>query len=37
VATKLDWLEIRWLAPSNRVDRLVDLPLGRYTTVTEGS
>ncbi len=36
-ATKLDWLEICWPAPSNRVDRLVDLPLGRYTTVTEGS
>jgi enediyne biosynthesis protein E4 len=35
-AKKLDWLEIRWPAPSKRVDRITDLPTGKYTTVVEG-
>ena len=35
-AKKLDWLEIRWPAPSKRVDRIMDLPTGKYTTVVEG-
>jgi hypothetical protein len=35
-AKKLDWLEIRWPAPSKRVDRLTDLPIGKYSTITEG-
>lgn len=33
---KLDWLEIRWPAPSKRVDRLTDVPTGKYSTITEG-
>ena len=33
---KIDWVEIRWPAPSSTVDRLADLPLGRYLTVVEG-
>ena len=35
-ATRLDWLEVRWPAPSTRVDRFTNLPLDRYTTITEG-
>lgn len=36
-ATRLNWLEIRWPAPSNRVDRLADVPIDRYVTVVEGA
>lgn len=36
-ASKLDWLEIRWPLPSGAVQRLTDLPLDRYMTVTEKS
>jgi len=35
-ATKLDWLEIQWPAPSGRTERLTDIPVGRYLTVIEG-
>jgi hypothetical protein len=35
-ATKVDWIEIRWPAPSKRVDRLTDVPVDRYTKVVEG-
>jgi hypothetical protein len=35
-AKKLDWLEIRWPAPSRRVDRLTDLAVDRYVRVVEG-
>jgi enediyne biosynthesis protein E4 len=35
-ATKIDWLEIKWPQPSGRVERLTDLPIDRYVTVTEG-
>jgi len=35
-ATRLDWLEIRWPQPSGRVERLTDVPAGRYLTVVEG-
>jgi hypothetical protein len=35
-SAKLDWLEIRWPAPSNRTDRFTNLPADRYLTVTEG-
>jgi hypothetical protein len=35
-AAKLDWLEIKWPAPSTRVDRFTNLPIDRYVTVTEG-
>jgi hypothetical protein len=35
-ATKLDWLEILWPAPSGRAERYTDIPVGRYLTVVEG-
>jgi hypothetical protein len=35
-ATKLDWLEIQWPAPSGRAERYTDIPIGRYLTVVEG-
>ncbi|ABF39430.1 conserved hypothetical protein [Candidatus Koribacter versatilis Ellin345] len=34
---KIDWVEVRWPAPSGLVERFTDLPLGRYTTIVEGS
>ena len=34
-ATKLDWVEIHWPAPSNRVRRFEDLPVDSYVTLTE--
>ena len=34
-ASKADFVEIRWPAPSKRVTRLTDLPVDRYTTVSE--
>ncbi len=34
-ATKIDSIEIRWPAPSGKTQRLTDLPLDRYITVTE--
>jgi enediyne biosynthesis protein E4 len=33
---QLDWLEIQWPAPSQRVDRFTELPLNRYITIVEG-
>jgi len=33
---RADWVEIRWPAPSTRVDRLTDLPVDRYVTIVEG-
>jgi hypothetical protein len=33
---KIDWVEIKWPAPSTRVDRLTKLPIDRYITVVEG-
>ena len=35
-ATKLDWLEIKWPAPSGKVERFTDMPVDRYVTITEG-
>jgi hypothetical protein len=35
-ATKIDWLEIKWPAPSGRVERLTDVPLDRYIRIVEG-
>jgi hypothetical protein len=35
-ASKLDWLEIKWPAPSKQVDRFTSLPIDRYVTITEG-
>lgn len=34
-APKVDWVEIRWPAPSNVVQRLTDLPIDRYIDVVE--
>ncbi len=34
--SKLDYLEIRWPAPSTKVERLSDLPIDRYITIEEG-
>jgi hypothetical protein len=33
---KVDWLEIRWPRPSERVDRFTSVPINRYITVVEG-
>jgi enediyne biosynthesis protein E4 len=35
-ATKLDWLEIKWPAPSGKVERFTDVPLDKYITIIEG-
>jgi len=35
-ATKVDWLEIRWPAPSRQVDRHTDLAVDRYLEIKEG-
>jgi hypothetical protein len=35
-AAKLDYLEIRWAAPSSKLERLTDLPIDRYITIEEG-
>ena len=35
-ASSLDWLEIKWPAPSTRVDRMEKAPIGRYLRVVEG-
>ena len=35
-ATRLDWLEIRWPAPSGKVERLEGLPVDRYIRIVEG-
>jgi len=35
-ATKVDWVEIKWPAPSGRVERLTEVPVDRYSVVEEG-
>jgi hypothetical protein len=35
-ASKVDWIEIKWPAPSGRVERLTELPIDRYVTIVEG-
>lgn len=35
-AAKVDWLEIRWPAPSSRIERFTDLAIDRYIEITEG-
>jgi hypothetical protein len=32
----VDWLEVRWPAPSDRVERLENVPVDRYIRVAEG-
>jgi hypothetical protein len=34
---KIDQLEIRWPAPSTRVDTFTELPIDRYITIVEGT
>ena len=34
-ADKLDWVEVQWPAPSNRVQRFEDLPVDTYVTLNE--
>jgi enediyne biosynthesis protein E4 len=36
VHTKIDHFEIRWPAPSTRVDMFTDLPIDRYISIVEG-
>ncbi len=33
---KFDWLEIKWPAPSSKLERFADLPIDRYVTLIEG-
>ena len=33
---EVDWIEIKWPAPSGRVERLTDVPIDRYVTIVEG-
>ena len=35
-AAAADWVEVRWPAPSSRVQRFVKVPAGRYYTLKEG-
>jgi enediyne biosynthesis protein E4 len=35
--TKVDWLEIKWPAPSTAVERIAELPIDRYVTIVEGT
>jgi hypothetical protein len=35
-AAKLDWLEVKWPAPSTRVDRIENVPVDRYVRIVEG-
>ncbi len=35
-AKKIDWVEIRWPKPSDRVERFTSLPLNTYITIVEG-
>ena len=35
-ATKIDWLEVRWPAPSKRVDRFENVAADRYYALREG-
>jgi enediyne biosynthesis protein E4 len=34
--TKIDWIEIKWPAPSTLVERITDVPIDRYVTIVEG-
>jgi enediyne biosynthesis protein E4 len=35
--TKIDWLEVRWPKPSERMERFTGLPIDRYVTIVEGA
>jgi hypothetical protein len=34
--TRIDWVEVRWPAPSNLMERFTDLPIDRYISIVEG-
>ena len=34
--TKIDWLEVRWPAPSGKIEKFTDLPIDKYVTIVEG-
>jgi enediyne biosynthesis protein E4 len=36
LATKLDWLEVKWPGPSAKVERFTNIPVDRYIAVAEG-
>ncbi len=36
-AKNIDWVEVRWPAPSNRVERFSGLPASRYSILAEGA
>jgi hypothetical protein len=33
---QIDWVEVKWPAPSGRVERFTKLPLDQYVTLVEG-
>ena len=33
---KIDWLEVRWPPPSDKIERFTNLPIDRYISITEG-
>jgi hypothetical protein len=35
-ADKVNWLEIRWPKPSERLDRFTDITVNKYLTIVEG-
>jgi hypothetical protein len=35
-ATTVDYLEIKWPAPSTRVEKFTDVPIDKYVTIVEG-
>ncbi|HSR68044.1 MAG TPA: CRTAC1 family protein [Acidobacteriota bacterium] len=35
-ASQVDWIEVQWPAPSERLERLKEVPLNRYLTIEEG-
>lgn len=35
--SKIDWLEVQWPQPSERVERFTNLPIDRYVTLVEGT
>jgi hypothetical protein len=35
-AAKADWLEVKWPGPKGKTERLADVPIDKYITITEG-
>jgi hypothetical protein len=35
-ATKIDWIEIKWPAPSGKVEKFENIPIDKYITIVEG-